>query len=312
MTEARIIAGLARQFGAKHRQVELGIGDDAAVLRVGNARLVWTVDTSVENVHFQRRWLSLSEIGYRATHAAVSDLAAMGAETLAMLASLAVPPGTAARAIKQLATGQAQAARELRCPVVGGNLTRAEALSITTTVLGIAPKPLRRDGAEVGDELWLLGNVGLARAGLLALQRDRSRSKAMTACVAAWRKPKALIEQGKSLVGRAHAAIDVSDGLSLDATRLASASHVKLVIDQRALLAASTKALHAAAQALGESALKLALVGGEDYALLATGPRRKRPKGATVIGEVVKGKGVVLRSQGRDKPLSQTGFDHFR
>jgi thiamine-monophosphate kinase len=313
MTEARIIADLLRQFGTRHRHVELGIGDDAAVLRVGKVRLVWTADTSVENVHFHRAWLGLSDVGYRATQAAVSDVAAMGAVPIAMLANLAVPASLGRSAIKQVAKGQAQAARELRCPVVGGNLTRADALSLTTTVLGTVSKPLRRDGAKIGDELWLLGNVGLARAGLLTLQTGaKVRSAVLGECIAAWRRPRARLREGWSLLGRAHAAIDLSDGLSSDAARLAAASGVKLVFDQPAVLDALPKALHAAAKVLGESALDLALVGGEDYALLATGPSRKRPKGASVIGVVAKGRGVVLRNEGRDRPLSVRGFDHFR
>jgi thiamine-monophosphate kinase len=322
MTEPQIIADLLRQFGSQQQRgkrgsVTLGIGDDAALLRVGTARLVWTIDCSVEDIHFRRDWLSLSEIGYRATQAAVSDIAAMGATPLAMLANLAAPGSFARREIGQIAKGQARAARELRCPVVGGNLTRAAALSVTTTVLGALQgagrAPLLRSGAKVGDELWLLGRVGLARAGLLSLQSGaRSRSRALTSCVAAWRRPQALIKQGQSLIGRAHAAIDVSDGLAEDAGRIATASRVKLVIDQRGLLRALPKTLHDAARALPEGALDLALIGGEDYALLATGPRAKRPKGAAVIGEVAKGNGVVVRNNGRERPLSARGFDHFR
>ncbi|HEX2880570.1 MAG TPA: thiamine-phosphate kinase [Polyangiaceae bacterium] len=313
MTEARIIADLLRQFGTKHRQVELGIGDDAAVLQVGTARLVWTVDACVEDVHFQRSWLTLSELGARATHAAASDLAAMGAVPLAMLANLALPPGFSRAELKLLAKGQARAARELGCPVVGGNLTRADTLSITTTVLGTARKPLRRDGAQVGDELWLFGKLGVARAGLLSLLRgSRVRSNALKECVTAWRKPRALLTAGRSLVGRAHATLDISDGLSEDAGRLAAASGVKLVVDEPAFLRALPAALHRVARELGETPLDLALAGGEDYALLATGPRRKRPKGVAVIGEVRSGRGVVLRSNGRERPISQRGFDHFR
>lgn len=313
MTEARIIADLLRQFGSKHRHITLSIGDDAALLRVGGAHLVWTVDASVENVHFRRSWLGLADVGYRAVQAAASDLAAMGATPLAMLSNLALPHRFSRNELRQLAQGQALAARELHCPVVGGNLTGADALSVTTTVLGTGRKPLRRDGAKVGDELWLVGNVGLARAGLLALQRDnRSRSKALKECIATWRRPRALIRQGLALVGRAHSAIDISDGLTDDVGRLAAASKVKIVVDERALLAALPQSLVQAAALLGESPLNLALMGGEDYALLATGPHRKRPKGAAVIGEVIKGRAVVLRSNARNLPLSQLGFDHFR
>jgi thiamine-monophosphate kinase len=237
----------------------------------------------------------------------------MGAVPLAMLANLALPPGFSRAELKLLAKGQARAARALRCPVIGGNLTRADALSITTTLLGTARKPLRRDGAQVGDELWLFGKVGVARAGLLSLLRGRrARSSALKECVTAWRKPRALLSAGQSLVGRAHATLDISDGLSEDAGRLAAASGVKLVFDEPALLRALPVALQRAARELGETPLDLALAGGEDYALLATGPSRKRPKGVAVIGEVRSGRGVALRSNGRERRLAELGFDHFR
>ena len=231
-SEQSRIATVARFFGkTKAPGFELGIGDDAAILRA-TGRLVWTIDTAVENVHFERGLLGLEQIGYRAVQAAVSDLAAMGARPLGALSNLGLPPGFSARSFERLVAGQARAAARLRCPIVGGNLSRAAEISITTTVLGSAARPLVRSGARPGDELWLIGRVGLARAGLLALQRKpRRRSRALAACVRAFAEPEALIEQGLSLVGKARAALDISDGLSGDAGQLARASAVRVVID---------------------------------------------------------------------------------
>lgn len=319
-SEREWVRAFERWFGgpAARRAALVGIGDDAAVLAAGREKLVFTVDASVENVHFRREWLSPGDIGARAFHAAVSDIAAMGARPVAALSSVVVPRSMSDADFRALAKGQAVAARELACPVVGGNLSRGGELSVTTSVVGRAARPLLRSGARPGDELWLVGSVGLARAGLLFLSRDRGavrrsrKASCVAECVNAWRRPRALVRDGMRLVGRAHAAIDLSDGLSTDAAHLAEASRVRVVIDEAALRAALPGALVAAAKLFHADALELALAGGEDYALLATGPRARRPRGARRIGFVEKGQGLYLASSKGDRPLESTGFDHFR
>jgi thiamine-monophosphate kinase len=305
-----LIERALRQAGAGSPAIKLGIGDDAAVF-VSSGRLVWTIDTQIEGSHFDRRWLPLADIGYRAFQAAASDLAAMGARPLAALSNLALPKAFSDAQLLQVTRGQAEAAAECRCPVIGGNLARASELSITTTLLGVVAKPLLRSGARIGDELWLWGEVGLAAAGLRALQGGRAKGAALRACVERWRRPKALIAEGRKLAGRAHAALDVSDGLAGDAAHLARASHVRLVFDALLLEAALTPELRSGAEVLGESALELALLGGEDYALLAAGPARLRPRGARRIGHVERGSGVFLARAGRKQRLGAS-FEHFR
>jgi len=138
--------------------------------------LVWTVDAAVEHVHFERGWLTLADVGWRSFNAAVSDICAMAAEPLCALSSVIFPAQFSRRDMNELGRGQRDAARSLGCPIVGGNLSRGAELSITTTVLGRARRPLLRSGALPGDELWLCGEVGLAAAGLRLLQR-RSKTK---------------------------------------------------------------------------------------------------------------------------------------
>jgi thiamine-monophosphate kinase len=320
LDEARAIALLQRALGAAARgeRIAVGIGDDAAVLRPGKLPLVFTVDTCVEGVHFDRSWLSLADVGWRALAAAVSDVAAMAARPVAALSSLCLPPGLGARELEQLGRGQAAAARAFGCPVAGGNLSRADVLSITTAVIGEARRPLLRSGARAGDELWLIGNVGLAAAGL-ELLRSRRRVPgraaapvrlALEQCVKAWRRPRALMAPGLTLAGRARCGADVSDGLGTDVRHLAEASGARLVIEAAALERAMPKALSRAAAALDLDPLRLMLEGGEDYALVATGPRAKRPRGARRIGRVERGRGAVLERDGRQRPLA-AGFDHL-
>src|SRR6185503_810067 len=131
-----------------------------------------------------------------------------------------------------------------------------------------------------GDEVWLVGDVGLARAGLLWLSRGEVRAsrrggstgRAVARCLEAWRRPRALVREGRALRGRARAAIDVSDGLSTDAAHLAAASEVRVVIEEPRLRAALCRELEKVAPLLDCDPLELALAGGEDYALLAVGP----------------------------------------
>jgi thiamine-monophosphate kinase len=315
--EFELIAALTSELGsARSRAVELGIGDDAAVLRGVRGRLVVTVDDQVEGVHFDRRWLSWEDVGYRALQAAASDLAAMGALPVAAVASLHVPRDFPVAALRQVARGQAQAARLLGCPLVGGNVSRGPLLSITTTVLGSVTRPLLRSGAKVGDELWLIGDVGLARAGLLLHQqrlRVPTRLRAVAARArAAWARPDARIAAGRKLAGRARAVIDVSDGLSGDVNHLATASRVKAVLETKLLGRLISADLADLADLLGEPGVALALSGGEDYALLCAGPKGRRPAGANVIGRIERGSGSELEFEGGQRFALAPGFDHLR
>lgn len=316
--EFSLIAALAKELSkSPSSAVELGIGDDAAVVRAGKARVVVSVDDQVQGVHFDLRWLTPNDVGYRALHAAVSDLAAMGAEPLAAVASLHVPPGFSDAQLAQLARGQARAARELGCPIVGGNVTRDARLSLTTTVLGtVVGRPILRRGARSGDELWVLGELGLARAGWL-LHEQRPRLPARLSRIAqraraAWARPRARIEDGRALRGRARAALDVSDGLAGDVRHLAEASGVKAVIEAGKLARLVPTALELLGDLLGEPGVSLALNGGEDYALLAAGPRARRPPGARVVGRIERGTGSELELEGGERLALGPGFDHLR
>jgi thiamine-monophosphate kinase len=313
LSESEAVRVLARRLAVpRGRGVRLGIGDDAALLAAQSGSLVWTVDSCLEGSHFERPLLELGDIAWKALHAAASDLAAMGARPLGALSALELPPRFSKRELEAFALGQSRAARVLGCPVVGGNIARGERLGVTTSVLGVATRPLRRDGALLGDEVWLLGNVGLAAAGFELLRSGRSlKDRASRRAIDAWRRPRALIREGRSLAARANAAIDVSDGLGGDVRHLAEASGVRIVLEERALVRSLPRELFSVARLVRREALELALEGGEDYALVATGPRARRPRGARRIGRVMKGRGVVLeRADGTSVELAR-GFDHL-
>ncbi|MBX3126933.1 MAG: thiamine-phosphate kinase [Polyangiaceae bacterium] len=315
LTERDAVRRLGRIF--RGNAALLGIGDDAACVRLPpRGQLVLSVDAAFEHVHFELDWLSLTDIGYRAHMAALSDLAAMGARPRWALSAVSFPKGATGDQLSALGRGQARAAREAGAPVVGGNLARGAGWSVTTTVIGTARAPLTRSGARAGDELWLLGEVGLSGAGLSLFRRGgrplRSSLSlsAERAAKRAFRRPLARIADGLALRGRAHAVIDVSDGLAGDALHLAQASGVRVVLERPALEALLHPALLAVARALGQDAVALALAGGEDYALLAAGPPARRPRAARVVGRVEAGRGAVLLDGARRLVLDG-GFDHF-
>lgn len=323
---AAIFGAAGASEAAPGAAVLLGIGDDAAVLAPCPEPLVWTVDAAVEGTHFRREWLSFEDIGYRSTMAAASDLAAMAAAPLGVLSGLVLPDDVGDAEMAAIARGQQEAVTALGAAVVGGNLARGRELSITTTVLGRAPSPLLRRGARPGDALWLVGPVGLAAAGLRLLMEGRPiDDEAAAACVRAWRRPRARIAAGLALRGVAVAAIDVSDGLARDVGHLARASHTAAIIDVRLLENAAFPddasalpegALRAAAERLGVDAARLALFGGEDYALAVAAADGALIEGGVKIGafeESPTARGCVIArwADGSREVLPEGGFDHF-
>jgi len=313
VAERAAIACLERLFGATDPAVALGIGDDAAVLRWAGGRLVWTVDACVEGVHFDRAWLSLGDVGWRSFHAAVSDLGAMGARPVAALSSLVLPAGFTRAELGALGRGQAAAATALGCPVVGGNVSGGDVLSVTTTAIGAARRVVTRRGARPGDVVWLVGEVGLAAAGLRLLRDGPAawrRARAGAACVKAWRRPRARVAEGLAVARSATAAIDVSDGLGGDVGQLARASGVRVVLDEGALRGALRPELVAVGAAVGIDPLALALEGGEDYALVVTTPERRPHPASVRIGCVEAGQGALLARVGGARAPLGAGFEH--
>lgn len=238
--------------------------------------------------------------------AAASDLAAMGARPLAAVAAWVLPSSATADDVERVARGQRQAVEALGAGagLVGGNLARGPGWSVATTWLGTCARPVARSGARPGDGLFVSGQLGLAAAGLRALTERLPAEEA----AAAWRRPRARIEEGLRMAAVARACIDVSDGLALDASRLAAASSVRVVLDERALRGGLHAATLEVARAVGADPLELALSGGEDYALLCASP--SPIEGFSPVGSIEPGEGVVLRGSGTEREV-RGGFDHF-
>ncbi len=246
--------------------VEVGIGDDAAVVSVGTTHLVACVDQMVEGTHFLTSLTTLADAGWKAMARNISDIAAMGAAPRFALCSMAVPPGRGGD-VDEIVGGLAAAAAEWSCPVIGGDLASGATLVISVTVMGELTgggPPLRRSGAVAGDLVYVAGPLGRGGAGYHRL-RDATPSSSAE-CEGWYARPRPSIAAGVAARrGGASAAIDVSDGLVQDLGHLGDASGVGFVID-------------ASAVPIGDGASRLeALTCGDDYVLvLAVPPSAER------------------------------------
>ncbi len=299
--EFDLVRALSKRWGARAH----GIGDDASILSPpAGARVVISTDTSLENVHFRPEWHGPEEIGWRATAAALSDLAAMAAAPLGILVAIVLPARWMER-LDALAEGIGASAAEVGAPIVGGDLTSGEHLMIAITVVGAATEPLLRSGARAGDTLWVTGRLGGPALALAAWSEGRQPSpEARTRFV----HPSPRIREAHWLAAAgATAAIDISDGLSGDATHLAAASGVRLAIDVDAVPCAVGADVSTAQRS------------GEEYELLVT-TRTSFDDGAflkefglplTRIGQVEEGEAGVDLIIGGERVAPPAGYDHF-
>lgn len=315
--------------------LEVGPGDDCAILAADGFRLAVSTDISVEDVHFRRDWLRDDEVGYRAATAALSDLAAVAARPVGLLVSLALPPGAAEEVAMGIMEGIGRAADAAGAVVLGGDVSRSrEGVVIDVAVLGTTPAPVLRSGASPGDEVWVTGRLGGAAAAVEAWAAGREPSPGARA---AYASPVARVAEALWLAERGllRAMIDLSDGLAGDLGHLAAASGVAIVVDMAAVPvhpAAREGDVRAGAregdrggpgEAGDGAALRRALGGGEDYELcFAASPGVVDPITAdfeacfgiplTRIGVVEAGAGVWRRGpDGGRAPLQVAGYSHF-
>jgi len=309
----------------------VGIGDDAAVVKPERGALeVLTTDALVEGVHFDRRYSSLEDVGYRAMAVNVSDLAAMGATPRLALWSLMLPDWITPEDVDRLADGAGEMAREAGLALAGGNLTRTPGpLVVDVTLIGtVRPRKfLTRGGGRPGDHVYVSGSVGAAAAGLSWLRARPAtgaiepEDEALASCVRRYLRPAPRTRLG-SLLGRtkaARACMDLSDGLADAARQLAEASGTGITIDAAQLPIDPAAAAWFAAR--GMDGLDASISAGDDYELLFVAPARgrRRLEGVrrllrglpiTRIGELTASPEMVLVRDGVRSALP-AGFSHF-
>lgn len=296
--------------------VALGIGDDCALLNLApGAQLAVSTDTLVEGVHFPAACDPFL-LGQRGLAVAVSDLAAMGAAPLAFTLALTLPD-VSAHWLRAFTKGLDVMAEACSVRLIGGDTTRGP-LSLTLTVFGSVPtgQALTRCGAQVGDLLCVGGALGDAAGALPLVLGDRQVDEAMgTPLLERYWSPQPQLALGQALLGRATAALDISDGLLADCGHIALASGVALQIEQSRLPLSD-----ALRQLLGDAdAIHAALTGGDDYILAFTlplvhlAPLLEQGWPIHVIGAVQAGAGVSLvDNQGQDITPVIRGYQHFR
>ncbi len=306
-SEATLIARLRELFNTSFQSgVELGIGDDAAVLAASNNKLVATVDMAVEGIHFRRDWSSPFQIGAKLTTANLADIFAMGAVPKYLLVAAAISQVNNSEVITELAKGIRSVADNFKVTVIGGDLSKSESMSLSITAFGeLSGKPILRSGAQVGDLLYLSSLPGLSAAGLAILNRGLDRPRYV---VDAHLNPK-LVAPDK-LIKVATSMCDISDGLVTDAGHIAKSSTVNINLNKALIInAPDFKDLAELANELGEDVFDWILAGGEDHFFLATvNPTSASEELGIKVGVVTAGGGEILLD---GVVINKSGYQHF-
>ena len=294
----------------------VGPGDDSAVVSAPDGRFTVTIDTMVEGHDFKLEWSTGYDLGFKAIASNVADVAAMGAKPTALVVALICRPDTDISWLESFADGLRDGCQQLapEAAVVGGDLTIADTTVIAVTAHGDleARAPILRSGAQVGDVVAVAGTLGKAAAGLaLLFSGNTDAISAYDELVNFQRRPLPPIDAGVlASVAGATSMLDLSDGLSRDAARIAKASGVTVSLNRRDLQGFEAM-LEEAARAIGANAFDWVLDGGEDHSLLATFaagstiPREFKP-----IGEIIKrtNHDVLLDLA----PVAEGGWDSVR
>ena len=306
-SEAGLVERLRELFQTSFAQgVEVGIGDDAAVISASNNKLVATLDIAIEDVHFKSLWSSPFQIGAKLTTANLADLFSMGATPKYLLVGAAISEVNNSEVITELAQGIRSVADKFEVSVIGGDLSKSEKMSLSITALGeMAKDPITRSGASAGDLIYLSALPGLSAAGLAILERGLDRPKYV---VQAHLNPKLVAPM--KLIEVASAMSDISDGLVSDARNIARASKVDLNFDTNALEASPDyKDLAELATELGVDVYDWILSGGEDHFFIATVPEKYADKNLGIqVGKVVAGSGLIMID---GEQTQRAGYQHF-
>lgn len=342
ITEDELIVAIQEALGASPRKLRLGIGDDAAAWKASPHHLtLLTTDMLVDGVHFRLAATSPQALGRKALAENLSDIAAMGGWPTVAVIALGLTDQTDEAWVRAFYAGIAALAKDARCAIAGGDIVRAPAVTLGITVAGeVRPTHLRtRAGARPGDIAAISGPLGRAAAGLrlldrpgspvalergaIAIERGSSQDFA-TLLRTAYLEPTARLREGRYLASRhaVRALMDISDGLSTDASRMAGASGVDIVLDAVAL--APDPAVAAAAKALGVEAMDLVLNGGDDYELLAAveprafkhiadGYAKRFGRPLLRVGSFEPGAGRAwIERFGKREAVAPSGYDHLR
>jgi thiamine-monophosphate kinase len=323
--EFGLIGRIRKWMATSDPAIIMGMGDDVAVIGMGGKVLLVTTDILIEDVHFKRAWIDPYHLGKKALAVNLSDIAAMGGIPKYFLISLGLPKDLPLSFVTSFYRGLKDGARRFRMDLIGGDTSVSRKIIINICVLGEGRKGdlLFRNGARVGDDLFVSGTLGDAALGLKVLQEKGSKGGSKR-LIEKHLSPSPRVELGQA-IARNHWAtsmIDVSDGLLIDLTHLLEESKVgaRISEDRIPLSWPYKKCIHS----FSRDPRQLALSGGEDYELLFTAPPKMRKRISnlarlleipiTHIGDVLPQKeGLrVIRADGKEYSPSRLGFEHFK
>lgn len=317
-SEREFVAWLRRQSQSHPAGLRLGIGDDASLITpTAGHEIILTSDLSIEGVHFLRDRHPPDAIGHRALARSLSDVAAMGGKPRFALVSLALSQRVDRLWVERFYRGLFRLARRFGVVIVGGDTSLSAKVTMAdVTVVGEVARgqALLRTGAKPGDAIYVAGTLGLAAAGLRMLRSRLKRPRPEVLHAHLYPEPQCRLGQFLSEKRLASAAIDLSDGLSLDLQRLLEASGVGAEVAEERIPVPSAAGPRA-------TALSLALHGGEDYKLLFTVPPSKVSRLPAAfegirlyeVGRVcARGNGMLIEGRNGTRPLVSGGYDHFR
>lgn len=287
--EAGVIAALQRIFGTSHRGVDIGIGDDGAVVSTSEKTII-TTDMAVEGTHFSTTWSSAFEIGRKVTAANLADVYAMGGSPKYLVVAVTLTGDESMEWIEELAEGIEHEASSCGAYVVGGDLAKGPCKVISITAIGEVDRPITRSGAQVGDSIYISSLPGWSAAGLAIIDRELENDLAEHAISEFCAPTVDYVSAVQFSNSRANSMCDISDALVIQAEQMAKASSVEFSIDQ-GLIARHPEfvTLNELAELVEADVWQWILAGGEDHVFLATG----KELDGFCIGTVQEGSGLT-------------------
>jgi thiamine-monophosphate kinase len=318
LRERELVASIRQEFAQAKRGLVLGIGDDAAVVRVGRTNILITTDLLIEDIHFTAAIQPPFLLGRKSLNVNLSDIAAMGGLPRFALLGLGIRAGLRRAWVAEFFAGFKAAAEESGVALIGGDISGSKKVCVSVTIIGEGKHFIRRSGARQGDYIFVSGYLGQAAAGLRLLKKGLRLGKNRKADVLlqAFLDPVPRLALGRTLAAKKYASamIDTSDGLSVDLLHLCEESRTGAVVHlERLPLSPETRLF-------GADPEDLALHGGEDYQLLFTvSPGRlagvlrlQKTHGLHWIGHVTRGREIfVVDGLGRKRPLEIKGYQHL-
>jgi thiamine-monophosphate kinase len=337
--ELPLIDEIRKRYAQKSGGVTVGIGDDAAVIKIGGKHLLATTDMMIEGVHFDLRFTTAYQLGFKLISVNVSDIYAMGGTPHYALLNIAMPGQTTSEFVHMLLSGVKDAMKLYRTVLIGGDLSSTKGvISLAATLIGSTGKYILRSGARVGDRIYVTGNLGdsvcgfhilkkLGRTIPIGLKRTRTtihsfpkkdgtRLKGPFWSGLSWATAEPLLRRHlmpearkpRTMINDATSMIDISDGLLIDLTRLCNESGTGARIYEEKIPVSAE--MREVAERLGIDPLNLALTGGEDYELLFTAPKKKKIR-AACIGDITESQRIIVPASGKERAFSAEGYQHF-